>query len=44
MFFTLHKAQVKVDQGPQHKTRYNETNRGESGGKALNSLVQEEIS
>jgi hypothetical protein len=27
---SLHKAQVQVDQGPQHKTRYNETNRRES--------------
>jgi hypothetical protein len=27
----LYKAQVQVDQGPQHKTRYTETNRKESG-------------
>jgi hypothetical protein len=30
-FVTLHKAQVQVDQGPQHKTRYTESNRRESG-------------
>jgi hypothetical protein len=26
-FITLHKAQVQVDQGTQHKTRYNQGNR-----------------
>ena len=31
IFVTLHKAQVQVDQGPQHKTRYTESNRRESG-------------
>jgi hypothetical protein len=31
VFVTLHKAQVQVDQGPQHKTRYTESNRKESG-------------
>ena len=29
----LYKAQVQVDNGPPHKTRYTETNRRESGGK-----------
>ena len=29
--FSLYKAQVPVDQGPPHKTRYAETNRKESG-------------
>ena len=29
--FTLYKAQVQVDQGPQHKTKYTESNRRESG-------------
>jgi hypothetical protein len=28
---TLHKTQVQMDQGPQHKTRYTESNRRESG-------------
>jgi hypothetical protein len=27
----LYKAQLQVDQGPSHKTRYTETYRGESG-------------
>ena len=27
VFFTLHKAQIQMDQGPQHKTRYTESNR-----------------
>ena len=31
LFLTLYKAQVQVDQGPQHKTRYTESNRRESG-------------
>ena len=31
MFITLHKAQVQVDQGPQHKTKYTESNRTENG-------------
>ena len=31
IFVTLHKAQVQVDQVPQHKTRYTESNRRESG-------------
>ena len=31
IFVTLYKAQVQVDQGPQHKTRYTELNRRESG-------------
>ena len=30
IFVTLVKAQVQVDQGPQHKTRYSESNRRES--------------
>ena len=34
LFVTLHKAQVQVDQGPQHKTRYTETCR-EKVGKSL---------
>ena len=29
--YFLYKAQVQVDQGPPHKTRYSETNRRESG-------------
>ena len=29
--FSLYKAQVQVDKGPPHKTRYTETNRRESG-------------
>jgi hypothetical protein len=31
IFVTLHKAQVQVDQEPQHKTGYSESNRRESG-------------
>ena len=31
IFVTLYKAQVQVNQGPQHKTRYSESNRRESG-------------
>jgi len=31
IFITLNKAQVHVDQGPQHKTRDTESNRRESG-------------
>jgi hypothetical protein len=27
----LHKAQLQVDQGPQHKTRYTKSNKRESG-------------
>ena len=27
----MYKAQIQVDQGPPHKTRYTETYRGESG-------------
>ena len=27
----MYKAQVQLDQGPPHKTRYTETNRKESG-------------
>ena len=30
-FLTSCKAQVQVDQGPPHKTRYTESNRRESG-------------
>ena len=30
IFVTLHKAQLQVDQGPQHKTRYTESNIRES--------------
>ena len=30
IFVTLYKAQVQVDQGPQHETRYTECNRIES--------------
>jgi hypothetical protein len=30
-FVTLQQAQVQVDQGNQHKTRYTEPNRKESG-------------
>ena len=30
VFVRLHKAQVQVDQGPQHKTRNTEFNRRES--------------
>ena len=33
IFVTLDKAQVQVDQGPQHRTRYTESNRRENGGK-----------
>jgi hypothetical protein len=29
MFLSLYKAQVHVDQGPPHKTRYTESNRSE---------------
>jgi hypothetical protein len=29
-FITSHKAQVQVGQGPQHKTRYTDSNRRES--------------
>ena len=31
ILISLYKAQVKVDQGSPHKTRYTETNRKESG-------------
>ena len=31
LFITLHKTQFQVDQGLQHKTRYTESNRRESG-------------
>jgi hypothetical protein len=34
----LHTAQVQVDQGPQHKTRYTKLNKRESG-KSLDFLV-----
>ena len=34
IFIALHKAQVQVDQGPQRKTKYMESNRRE-GGKEL---------
>jgi hypothetical protein len=30
IFVTLYKAQVQVDQGPQHRTRYTESNRREN--------------
>lgn len=30
-YLSFYKAQVQVDQGPQHKTRYSESNRRESG-------------
>ena len=33
ILISLYKAQVQVDQGPPHKTRYTETNRRESRGK-----------
>ena len=33
IFVTLYKAQVQVKQVPQHKTRYTESNRRESGKK-----------
>ena len=29
--YTFYKAQVQVDEGPQHKMIYTESNRGESG-------------
>ena len=31
IFVILHKAQVQVNQGPQYKTRYTESNRRENG-------------
>jgi hypothetical protein len=31
IFITLQKAQIQVNQGPQHKTKYTESNRRESG-------------
>ena len=31
MFVTLIKAEIQVDQEPEHKTRYTESNRRESG-------------
>jgi hypothetical protein len=34
IFISLYKAQVHVDQGPLHKTRYSESNRKENGGKS----------
>ena len=34
IFVTLHKAQVQVNQGPQYKTRYTESNIRESGKEA----------
>ena len=33
ILISLYKAQVQMDQGPPHKTRYTETNRKESGEK-----------
>ena len=30
IFVALHKAQIQVGQGPQHKTRYTESNRRQS--------------
>ena len=30
ILISLYKAQIQVDQGPPHKTRYTETNRKES--------------
>jgi hypothetical protein len=47
VFVTLQKAQVQVDQGPQYKTKYNESNRRkvgknleltDTGGKFLNRI------
>ena len=35
LFVTLTKSQVQVDQGPQPKTRYTESNRRESGKEPL---------
>jgi hypothetical protein len=35
IFVTLHKALVQVDQGPQHKTRYTESNRRDIGKEPL---------
>jgi hypothetical protein len=31
ILISLYKAQVQVDQGPPHKTRYTETNRNKEG-------------
>ena len=31
IFVTFHKAHVQLDQGPQHKTRYTQSNRRQSG-------------
>jgi hypothetical protein len=52
IFVTLHKTQVQVDQGPQHKTRHTKSNRRESGkepqshrlGAVGRGLGEEEIS
>jgi hypothetical protein len=37
IFIFFYKAQVQVDQGPPHKTRYTETNRKEIGEKISKS-------
>ena len=34
MLISMYKAEVQVNQGPPHKTRYPESNRRESGEKA----------
>ena len=39
----MHKAQVQVDQGPQHKTRYTESNRREIEKEPSNSLAHGEF-
>jgi hypothetical protein len=33
IFITLHEAQVQMDQGLQHKIKYTESNRRESGNR-----------
>ena len=44
IFITLHKVQVQVDQRPQHKTRYTESNRRKRKQEiAQNTLVQGKI-
>jgi hypothetical protein len=43
ILIAMYKAQVQVDQGPSHKTRYTECNRRESGEKPR-TQAQGEIS
>ena len=41
IFVTLHKAQVQVDQGAQHKTRYTDYNRKQSEKEPFSNSSEE---